>query len=150
MKSIGVMVMIALALACCTNSTKPGKAESVKMVEAFFDVYKAKGPRQAIVSLMQTNAMVTKEVTDTLGIRLERYMDGLGKFQGHEQVAEASYGEGILHLAYVVKYTRQPVRFNFMFYNSGDGWRIQHFRYEAIFPEELDESVKAYRLKENQ
>jgi hypothetical protein len=149
MKSKILIVLAAWSLTFCTSSDKPGKTESVKVADTFFAAYKADGPRVAITGLMQTNSFVSKQVTDSLGVRLERFTTGLGDFQGQEQVAEASYGDGILHLAYVVKYSRQPVRFNFMFYNPGDGWRIQHFSYEVVFPDELDEAVKAYRIKEN-
>jgi hypothetical protein len=150
MKSKILLVFIAWTFTFCTNSDKPGKAESVRVADSFFEVYKANGPRQAVARMFQANTFITGAVTDSLGVRLERFTRGLGDFQGQERVAESTYGDGILYLSYVVKYARQPLRFNFMFYNPGDGWRVQHFSYDAIFPNELDETVKAYRLKENE
>lgn len=149
MKIKAALILIAWSLAFCTSNDKPGSLESARVADSFFKVYETAGPREAIVKLFQTNPVIDGQVTDSVGVQLERFTKDLGDFQGQERVAEASYGSGIIHVAYVVKYTRQPLRFNFMFYDPGDGWRIQHFSYDAIFPKELDEAVKAYRLKEN-
>lgn len=49
----------------------------------------------------------------------------------------------------LVKYDRQPLRFSFTFYKAKDVWQLYNFEYIDRLIEELDESSKVYRLKEN-
>lgn len=74
--------------------------------------------------------------------KLEQEVSEMGDLQGIEKLKEVSYGHGIVRLAYLVKYSQQPLRFNFTFYQPGNGWRIQNFSYEADFIDELDGLVK--------
>jgi hypothetical protein len=69
----------------------------------------------------------------------------MGDFQGIEKIGEKTYGTGIVIITFVVKYSQQPIRFNF--YQPGNGWRIQDFNFQTAFLNELDETVKPYRLK---
>jgi hypothetical protein len=124
-------------------------SEPEKIVDTFFNNYKREGPRGAINRLFPTNKYISERDADSLGIKLERLITDLGDFQGHEKIKESTYGKGITSLVYVVKYSRQPLRFNFKFYQPGNGWRIQNFGYEVEFLDELDETSRAVRLKEN-
>lgn len=116
---------------------------------AFFDAYKTNGPRKTLATFLSTNKYISKPVADSVAVKLERLTNGLGEFQGFEKIGEIKYSESITLLSYVVNYSQQPLRFNFKFYRPGDGWRIQNFSYESDFLDELDETVKPYRLKEN-
>jgi hypothetical protein len=49
----------------------------------------------------------------------------------------------------MVRYDRQPVRFSILFYKPNNQWGLQNFSYDDNLDEELKESSKAYRLKEN-
>ncbi len=125
------------------------KSEPEKIVDKFFDTYKQDGPRQAIKRLLPTNKYISTQDADSVGIKLERLVPDLGDFQGHEKIKQSTYGKGITHFVYIVKYSRQPLRFNFKFYQPGNGWRIQNFSYEVDFLDELDETSRPVRLKEN-
>lgn len=49
----------------------------------------------------------------------------------------------------MIKYDRQPVRFQFIFYKPSDKWQLQDFRYDDDLDTELIEAANAYRLMEN-
>jgi hypothetical protein len=48
-----------------------------------------------------------------------------------------------------VKYDRQPIRFNFLFYSPNGQWQLQNFSFDDGIDEELKEAAKIYKLKEN-
>jgi hypothetical protein len=146
-----IFIIAVLTLISCSNnkSSTKGISEPEKITDKFFDTYKQDGPRKALNLLLPTNKYISGQDADSVAIKLERLIVDLGDFQGHEKIKESTYGKGITHLVYVVKYSRQPLRFNFKYYQPGNGWRIQNFSYEVDFLDELDETSRAVRLREN-
>lgn len=147
-----ILILIAvLTLNSCEDKTTMTKetSEPEKIVNKFFDTYKQDGPRKALNRLLPTNKYISSQDADSVAIKLERLVVDLGDFQGQEKIKESTYGKSITHMTYIVKYSRQPLRFNFKFYQPGNGWRIQNFSYEVDFLDELDETTRAVRLKEN-
>lgn len=151
MKGLLILLISFLTLISCGENKKETEptSEPEKIVNKFFDTYKKDGPRNAINRLLPTNKYISEQDADSVGIKLELLAPDLGDFQGHEKIKESTYGKGITHLVYVVKYSRQPLRFNFKFYQPGNGWRIQNFSYEIEFMDELDETSRALQLREN-
>ena len=149
MKYKVILILTIGTLFSCTNNNKSEISEPAKIANSFFKTYGTEGPNEAIKRLLPTNKYISSRDTDSLGIKLQRLSKDLGDFQGYELIGERAYGKGITYLAYVVKHSRQPLRFNFKFYDPGNGWRIQNFSYELEFLDELDETVKPFRLKEN-
>lgn len=133
------------ALSSCTQAKKADTSEPAKIVEKFFQTYN-KGPAEAVRSLLPTNKYIYGPVSDSVAIKLQRLAAELDDFQGYEKIGEKSYGDGIVYLVYIVKYSRQPLRFNFTFYNPGNGWRIQNFRYETEFLDEMDATLRPDKL----
>lgn len=144
-----LFILIIGILISCSEKTKTRVSEPERIANMFFETYKSKGPNEAVKSLLPTNKYISIQDADTIGFKLENLSKDLGDFQGYELLRERSYGKGITYLVYIGKYSRQPLRFNFKFYNPGNGWRIQNFSYETDFLDELDETIKPYRLNEN-
>jgi hypothetical protein len=145
-----LIITILTLISCGGNKSKTKEiSEPEKITDKFFDAYKQSGPRKALNTLLPTNKYISEQDADSVAIKLERLIVDLGDFQGHEKIKESTYGKGITHLTYIVKYSRQPLRFNFKFYQPGNGWRIQNFSYEVDFLDELDETTRAVRLREN-
>ena len=138
-----------LMLTACKHLMKKEISEPEKVVIKLFETYPTDGPRKAIGTLMRSNKYISEQIADTVATKLERLTSGLGSYEGYEKIRERTYGEGITLLTYIVKYSRQPLRFNFKFYQPGTGWTIQNFSYEVEFLNELDESIRPYRLREN-
>jgi hypothetical protein len=146
---LAIVAVLILILISCTQNKKVEVSEPEKIVTKFFETYKSDGPKEALGTLLPTNKYISKAGADSVAIKLESLTKDLGDFQGVEKVRERKYGESITLLTYIVKYPQRPLRFNFKFYQPGNGWRIQNFSYETEFIDELDETVKPYRLKEN-
>jgi len=143
------IAVLYFTITSCTQTKKVEVSEPEKIVTKFFETYKSNGPKAALGTLLPTNKYISKAVADSVAIKLESLTTGLGDLQGIEKLRQRKYGESITLLTYIVKYSQQPLRFNFKFYQPGNGWRIQNFGYETDFVDELDETVKPYRLKEN-
>jgi hypothetical protein len=112
------------------------------MIEGFFANYTKQGPRESLVMLLSSNKYISRSVADTVALKLERFTKGLGNYQGYEKVGEVTYGQSIYLLTYIVKYTQQPLRFKFKFYQPGNGIRVQNFGYEVDFLDEIEEVTK--------
>ena len=140
-------IAMLVLLSCGEERKKTSEPE--KIVDTFIQSYKSKGPRKALSSLLPTNKYLSKRDADTVAVQLERLTSEMGDLHGFEKIKEASYGEGIVHLTYIVKYSRQPVRLQFKFYQPGNGWRIQNFSFQTDFIEELDELGNPKFLPEN-
>jgi hypothetical protein len=91
----------------------------------------------------------SKDQTDALGLKLKNTIAIIGEFYSHQKIKKVSVGNDLVMHSYLVKYDRQPLRFIFTFYRPGDTWRLQNFKYDDSIDEELEEAIKAYRLKEN-
>ena len=144
-----VVVLLIGILMSCTSKPESEISEPEKIANSFFRTYATDGPNKAIRQLFSANKYISSQSTDTVAIGLERLSKNLGDYQGYELIGKKSYGKAISYLSYVVKYSRQALRFTFECYNPGDGWRLQNFRYETEFLREFDEAVKPHRLKEN-
>lgn len=138
------LLVVSSAISC--EEKKAVVSEPEKMVNSFFDTYKTSGPREAVHLLLSPNKYIRE---DSVGVKLENLANGLGDLHGIEKIREKTYGESLVLLTYIVKYSQQPIRFSFKFYQPGNGWRIQSFFYEPDFIDEMDETIKPYRLKEN-
>lgn len=147
MKHLALLTVTLFILTSCSLK-KSDTTVPTRMAEEFFVTYKAKGPTAALEALLPTNPYISKAVADSVSAQVERLTKGMGNYEGFEKVAESSYGEGIFMLTYIVKYSRQPLRFNFKFYKPGDVWKLHYFTYESEFLNEMDEMARPYRLKE--
>lgn len=138
------LILTFWAVVSCKETKKVEISEPERIVDKFFDTYKSDGPREALRLLFLSNKYIPTQDGDTVAIKLERLTKNLGDLQGIEKIRVRTYGLGITQIVYVVKYSLQPLRFNFKFYQPGNGWRIQNFRFENEFLDELDETVKPH------
>src|SRR5258708_30609624 len=121
MKLIFTLIVIPLlALPSCVQTKRVSEPEKITLT--FFDTYKTSGPTKALGAFLRTNKYISDPVADSVAAKLGRLTAGLGEFQGFEKITEKTYGENIMLLTYIVKYSRQPLRFNFKFYQPGNGW----------------------------
>jgi len=137
MKGISKLIFLLTVLVSC-NSEKDGISEPDKLTEKFFLTYRNDGPRIALKDLLLTNKYMSESVVDSVGLRLEGITREMGDLQGIEKIRSENYGDGIVAMTYVIKYSRQPIRFRFKFYQPGNGWRVQDFNFQTAFIHELD------------
>lgn len=117
----------------------------------FFKTYEAE-PQKAIDYIFGTNSWMVernKDGIDNVKSQLRNLLGLVGKYYGHEKITEKSIGESYKLISYLVKYDRQPVRFTFVFYKPNKKWQAQSFQFDDNLDDEIEESGKVYRLKEN-
>jgi hypothetical protein len=133
------LFFIFIIMGSCNNHDRSDEnAEPEKSVKQLFEVYKVSGPKNALDQLLLTNKYISKANADSVGVQLERLTKDFGDYQGYEIIATKNYGKGIVLITCIVKYSQLPIRFNFRFYQPGNGWRIQDFNYQTNFLKELE------------
>ena len=147
-RTILILYILGLSLMAC-GKKEPVNSESQQVIEQFFEQYGRQGPKASLTALLRTNKYIANADVDSVSAQLERMTRGLGDYQGYEKISDASYGSGVTYHVYIAKYMRQPLRFHFTFYKPGDVWRIQNFRYESNYLDEMEETGKPFRLREN-
>lgn len=122
-----------------------------EITDKFFNIYE-KSPLKAIDYVFGTNKWMidrNKDGIENVKTQLTSFLGLVGEYYGHEKITEKSVGKSYKLISYMVKYDRQPVRFTFVFYKPKDKWQVQNFQYDDNLDDELEESGKVYRLKEN-
>lgn len=122
------------------------------LISNFFNTYNTKGVDSALDDIFATNAWMlqrSKDDIDNVKVQLKSIIQIVGDYYGYENITQKSVGESFKLFSYLVKYDRQPIRFTFMFYKAKDTWKLYNFQFDQDITEELEESAKAYRLKEN-
>jgi hypothetical protein len=126
--------------------------EPKALIDSFFNVYKTKGVDKAFDGIFSTNPWMiqrSKDEIDNVKVQLKSIIQIVGEYYGYEKITQKSIGESFQLFSYLVKYDRQPIRFTFMFYKAKDTWKLYNFQFDQDLKEELGESAKVYRLKEN-
>ena|SRR5258708_5345491 len=137
-KALFGLLLVFLITISCNSSNSEESSEPEKAVRQLFEVYREKGPSSALNQLLLTNKYISKANADSVGIQLERLTKDFGDYQGYEITATKSYGKSIVLITCIVKYSQLPIRFNFRFYQPGNGWRIQDFNYQTSFMKEME------------
>ena len=122
-----------------------------EITDKFFKTYE-KSPLEGVDYIFSTNKWMmdrNKDGVENIKTKLNSFIGLVGDYYGYEKITEKSVGESYRLVSYLVKYDRQPVRFTFVFYKPKDSWQVQNFQYDDGLDDELEESGKVYRLKEN-
>jgi hypothetical protein len=126
--------------------------EPLKIIADFFLTYETTGIDNALDSLFATNTWMlqrSRDEIDNVKVQLKSILQIVGNYYGYEIITHKSIGESFRLFSCLIKYDRQPIRFTFIFYKPQDIWKIYNFQFDQDLSEELDESAKVYRLKEN-
>jgi len=140
-----IILLFAVGMVSCAQETPE------EIVKTFFDLYTAKGSSNSIDYLFGTNKFMgqsKKEEIESLKIQLSNVVNIIGNYKGYEFIVQRGLGDNFIILSYLVKYERQPLRFNFIFYRPDKKWQVQNFKFDDSVGQELEEAVKVYRLRE--
>ncbi|WP_299989488.1 hypothetical protein [uncultured Pontibacter sp.] len=144
------LLALSLLVILSANTLK-AQITTEEIAEGFFKAY-AKSPHKAIDYAFETNKWMmdrNKDGIDKIKTQLSSFLGLVGDYYGYEKITEKSVGESYKLVSYMLRYDRQPVRFTFVFYKPKDKWQVQNFQYDDSLDDELEESGKVYRLKEN-
>ena len=121
------------------------------MIDEFFSRYKGKSPADAVDYIFSTNKWMSesKDQVGNVKFKLNGTLKVIGNYYGQNLIAKKTVGEHLAFYTFLVRYDRQPLRYNFLFYKANDQWAILNFSYDDGIDEELKEAAKSYRLKEN-
>lgn len=144
------LVTIAMLTFLLTNSLN-AQTTTEEITDEFFKTY-TESPLKAIDYIFGTNKWMierNKDGIENIKTQLTSFLGLVGDYYGYEKITEKSVGASYKLISYMIKYDRQPVRFTFVLYKPKDKWQIQNFQYDDSLDDELEESGKVYRLKEN-
>lgn len=123
-----------------------------KIIEEFFVKYKDKNSDIALDYLFSTNKWMdsSKDQIENVKFKItSTVVKAMGEYYGSELITKMNVGDKILNYTYLLRYDRQPIRFNFLFYCPNGKWQLQNFSFDDKIADELEEASKVYRLKYN-
>jgi hypothetical protein len=141
--------LIAL-LFCSLNASAQNDPQ--KMIDEFFKLYKEKNSDVALDYIFGTNKWMkdSKDQIENVKFKINNtVIKAMGEYFGYELIIKKTIGDKVTYYTYLVKYERQPIRFNFLFYSPNGQWQLQNFSFDDGIDEELKEAAKVYKLKEN-
>src|SRR5690606_10529044 len=145
-KHLTLLIVIVLSKTILT-----AQSTRVEITTEFFRTYED-SHQKAVDYVFSTNKWMidrNKDGIENVKNQLTNFLGLVGDYYGYEKITEKSVGESYKLVSYMIKYDRQPVRFTFVFYKPKDKWQVQNFQYDDKLDDELEESGKVYRLKEN-
>ncbi|MCR8666525.1 hypothetical protein NO995_02450 [Aestuariibaculum sp. M13] len=118
-----------------------------ELTDVFFNTFQKEGASKALDELYSSNSWISRNADAITNLKSQ--MEGLnidyvGEYYGYEKINSKSLGSSFVHLSYMAKYDRQPIRFVFQFYKPKDKWVIYSFSFDTNISEELAESAKIY------
>lgn len=142
--------VILIGLLFCSFSAL-SQNDPQKMNDEFFTRYKTKGANEAIDYIFSTNKWMSesKDQIENVKFKLNGTIKSIGDYHGFNLIAKRTIGDHLSFYTFLVRYERQPLRFNFLFYKANDQWAIYTFSFDDNLDEELKEAGRAYGLKEN-
>ena len=142
--TLSILVLLSTNILMAQTTTE-------EITDEFFKTYE-KSPQNAVDYVFGTNKWMidrNKDGIENVKTQLASFLGLVGDYYGYEKITEKSVGESYKLVSYMIKYDRQPVRFTFVFYRPKDKWQVQNFQYDDRLDDEIEESGKVYRLKEN-
>jgi hypothetical protein len=138
-------LMLSLIITETSAQTTP-----TEITDKFFSIY-SKDPIKAVEYAFATNKWFDKKQDAIVGVKnkIKNLTELVGDYYGYELLTVKTAGPSVKIMTFVVKYDREPLRFIFLMYKAKDTWRVNNFSFDEELGDELTESAKAYRLREN-
>ncbi|TNE48437.1 MAG: hypothetical protein EP344_18735 [Bacteroidetes bacterium] len=142
--------VLLYALFFLSATATSGQDTPEQIITRFFDTYQRSTISEAVGYIFNTNKWMDPVDLNVLKTRAEGAVsrDLVGKYFGYEPLTKRTAGTCYVYYSYLVRFSRQPFRFNFQFYKPDKVWQLQHFSLEDNFTEELEEAGKLYRIPE--
>lgn len=104
---IVISICFIFLIASCSQGPSEGEiSEPEKIVNQFFDVYKNDGPKTAIRRLLLTNKYISEQSSDSVANQMENWAKNFDDYQGYEVTSLKKYGQGILFITCIAKYSK--------------------------------------------
>lgn len=122
-----------------------GKAQNPdEMISTFFETYESNKPMEALDKLYSHTPWLERirDDVERLKTQFANLKSIVGEYHGREVLYQRKVKECFFIATYLVRYDRQPIRFNFEFYNPSDQWILYSFSYDDSFDDDLVEAAK--------
>lgn len=146
-------VTVLLTISLCFFTLELSAQQSPEEhVFQFFKTFKTEGYSAAIDHLYAANDWI--DGSGEAVVNLKRKLAGItqdfvGHFNGYELITSRMVGKSLLLKSYMVRYDRQPIRFQFIFYKPKEEWVIHSFQYDGNLSNELEEATQLFMLRED-
>ncbi|MBD1873608.1 hypothetical protein H6F75_08945 [Nodosilinea sp. FACHB-131] len=126
------------------NDIQDRKANYHVAIDGFFERIKQGKYSEALDYIYQDNPWIQNQRDQLQSIRTQvsSLPELLGMYQGHEKLVEEDLAGRLVRVDYIVFFDRQPMRFEFQFYNSNGAWRIQNFSFQEDLSQWLEDKVR--------
>lgn len=145
------ITILAAIILCISKQGLLAQTSPDDHVFQFFKTFKTKGSATAIDDLYKPNPWINN--TGDSVKKLKNQLAGLtedfvGKYYGYEVITDRMVGKSLLLKSYMVRFDRQPIRFQFIFYKPDNKWIIYSFQYDGSLSSELEEATQLFMLRE--
>lgn len=110
-------------------------------VEGFFEIFKTGAVDKSIDYVVSTNNYMTqaKETIDGIKLKLQKSLPLIGKFYGYEVYSKKQIGDTYCHIKCILKFDRQPLIMDFVFYKPDKSWKLQNILFEEKPDNDLED-----------
>jgi len=143
-------IIMGLILLTCSSKVF-AQTGSDSIVDTFFQKYELEGPTKSLDYLFSLNPWMktNKEQISSVQNALNASIKLIGSYSGYELITKKSIGQNFVLYSYMIRYSRQPIRFTLIFYRPNKEWVFYNFKFDDSLSSELEEAAKAKFLPEN-
>ena len=117
--------------------------------DTFFKIYSKGNINEAIDFLYEKNPWKERiqDGINNIKEKLSGLHSRLGNYYGEVKIGEKDLKNTFQVVHFIVKYERQPLRFEFKFYKPNETWSLYGFSYDDGLSEELSNSMNVQFLE---
>ena len=132
------VVIASTAFSSCTGPKKEKTPDDLS--REFMELYKKNGAR-AVYFFFEGNKFDPGVAgTEYAAKKLDTVVQELGNYRDYELLTCNKAGNSLVLLSYMVKYDREPIRFNLYYYKPDKEWLPYHYTFDTDLRKELDVS----------
>ncbi len=131
-----------------SDKKESGQKDYENYCNTFFVKYEENGIDKAVDYIFSTNPQINKDDSQIVNLKTELHEAAklLGEYNGYGLIATKSIANSYIYCSYLIKYSRQPLRFSFIFYKPKDKWVLHKFTFDNELEKELETAGTIYFL----
>ncbi|MEI6765726.1 MAG: hypothetical protein WCM76_08805 [Bacteroidota bacterium] len=122
-----VTALLLLGIGPVTAQTAPED-----ITNRFFELYQEKGSDAAVEYIFSTNVWLNNAQSEVAAIKLQlkKGIAIIGQYYGYELIEKKMLGESYAMMSYMLRYSRQPIKFTFILYKPDKNWQVQNMKFD--------------------
>ncbi len=143
-RAVFIFLISISLLTACSNRVKEKTPEDLSA--EFLTLYQQKGSNALYFFFENNRFAPEKDANDYAVKKLDTLTSSLGNYRGYELITRNVVARDSVILSYMIKYDRQPVRFNLYYYRPNKQWLPYYYSFDTELSKELDKSGELYFL----